>query len=191
VIATASVQLWFADDDPALLERTRDALADQGVTLADTTTLAETRRGYDESTAAWSLQLAVVVGVAALLIALLVLVVTAVSGWRFRTRDLAALRMGGIPGRSIDAMAVAAQLPAVVLGVAAGTACGLYGAFLALPIVPLFASAPEVSTLDLGTAWAGVAAAAAAAAVLLGLGAALIGRALARRSDVRRLRETL
>jgi hypothetical protein len=185
------VQLWFADDDPALLERTRAALSDHGVTLGDTTTLAETRRGYDESTAAWSLQLAVVVGIAALLIALLVLVVTAVSGWRFRTRDLAALRMGGIPGRSIGTMAVAAQLPAVVLGVVAGTACGLYGAFLALPIVPLFASAPEVSTLDLGTAWGGVAAAAAAAAVVLGLGAALIGRALARRSDARRLRETL
>ena len=47
-------------------------------------------------------------------------------------------------------MAVAAQLPAVLLGVLAGTGCGLVGAHLALPIVPLFASAPEVSTLDLG-----------------------------------------
>ncbi|MFC4784805.1 FtsX-like permease family protein [Nocardioides sp. MAHUQ-72] len=191
VAATAVLQVWFADDDPALLARVKDALAEHGVAVAETSTLAGTRRTYDESTAAWSLQLAVVIGLAALLIALLVLVVSAVSSWRFRARDLAALRMSGIPGGSIGAMAVAAQLPAVVLGVVAGTVSGLYGAHLALPIVPLFASAPEVSTLDLATAWGVVAAAALGALVVLGLGAVLIGRALARRSDVRRLRETV
>ena len=53
-------------------------------------------------------------------------------------------------------MAVAAQLPAVLVGVVAGALAGLVGAQLAMPIVPLFATAPEVSTLDLGTAWGGV-----------------------------------
>jgi hypothetical protein len=99
--------------------------------------------------------------------------------------------MSGIPGGSLRTMAIAAQLPAVLLGVLAGTACGLVGAHLALPIVPLFASAPEVSTLDLGTAWDVVAVAAVGAAAVLGAGAVLVGVALARRSDVRRLRETL
>ena len=187
----ASIQLWFADDDPAFLGRVRAALAERDVTLEGTTTLADTRHRYDDSTAAWSLQLAVLVGLAALLIALLVLVVSAVSSWRHRARDLAALRMSGIPRSSIGAVAVAAQLPAVLLGVLAGTVSGLYGAHLALPIVPLFASAPEVSTLDLSTAWGGVATAAAGSVVVLGTGAFLIGRALARRSDVRRLRETV
>jgi hypothetical protein len=187
----STTQLWFADGDPGLLARTTTALARHGVVLAGSTTLADTRRTYDESTAAWSLGLAVVVGIAALLIALLVLVVSAVSTWRFRVRDLAALRMSGIPGGSLRTMAIAAQLPAVLLGVLAGTACGLVGAHLALPIVPLFASAPEVSTLDLGTAWDVVAVAAVGAAAVLGAGAVLVGVALARRSDVRRLRETL
>ncbi|GAB3787938.1 FtsX-like permease family protein [Nocardioides ungokensis] len=191
VSAGARMQLWFAHDDPAFLARTTKALADHDVFVASTSTLAGTRRTYDESTAAWSLGLAVVIGIAALLIALLVLVVSAVSTWRFRVRDLAALRMSGIPGGAIGTMAVAAQLPAVLLGVVAGTAAGLVGAQLALPIVPLFATAPEVSTLDLATAWGGVAGAAVGAAVVLGLGAVLIGRALARRSDVRRLRETV
>ena len=149
------------------------------------------RSSYDESAAAWSLQLAALIGAAALLIALLVLVVSAVSSWRFRTRDLAALRMAGVPSRSIGTMSVAAQLPAVLVGVAAGTAAGLYGAQLALPIVPLFAEAPLVSTLDLGVAWGAVLAAALASLVVLGLGGVLIGRAMARRSELRRLRETI
>ena len=166
----ATTQLWFADDDPRFLARTTAALADHGVVVSAVSTLTDTRRGYDESTPAWSLGLAVVVGVAALLIALLVLVVSAVSTWRFRVRDLAALRMSGIPGSAIRTMAVAGQLPGVLLGVVAGTLSGLAGAHLALPIVPLFASAPEVSTLDLGTAWGVVAGAALGVAAVLGLG---------------------
>jgi ABC-type antimicrobial peptide transport system permease subunit len=161
------------------------------VRITDVRKLSDVRRSYDESTAAWSLQLAALIGAAALLIALLVLLVSAVSSWRFRTRDLAALRMAGVPRRSIDRMSVAAQLPAVVIGVVAGTAAGLYGAQLALPIVPLFAEAPLVSTLDLGIAWGAVLLAALAALVVLGIGGVLIGRTMARRSELRQLRETL
>jgi putative ABC transport system permease protein len=191
IAPNADIELWFAEDDPAALTDVTDALTQHGVAITSTTTLAEVRRGYDESAAAWSLQLAALVGAAALLIALLVLVVSAASSWRFRTRDLAALRMSGIPRRSITVMAVAAQLPAVLIGIVAGAAAGLVGAHLAVPIVPLFASAPEVSTLDLDTAWGGVVAAVLGALVILGLGSVLIGRAMAERSDVRRLRETL
>jgi hypothetical protein len=187
----ATTQLWFADDDPRFLARTTAALADHGVVVSAVSRLTDTRRGYDESTPAWSLGLAVVVGIAALLIALLVLVVSAVSTWRFRVRDLAALRMSGIPGSAIRTMAVAGQLPGVLLGVVAGTLSGLAGAHLALPIVPLFASAPQVSTLDLGTAWGVAAGAALGVAAVLGLGAVLVGATLARRSGVDRLRETL
>ncbi len=191
IAPTAQIELWFADDDPEVLADVTDALADHGVAVTSTTTLADVRLRYDESAAAWSLQLAALIGAAALLIALLVLVVSAVSSWRFRTRDLAALRMSGVPGRSITRIAVAAQLPAVLIGIVAGAAAGLAGAQLALPIVPLFASAPAVSTLDLDTAWGGVVAATLGALVILGLGSVLIGRMMARRSDVRRLRETL
>lgn len=191
ITSSAVVELWFAEADDELLADVTDALDAQGVDISSTTSLADVRQVYDESTAAWSLQLAALIGAAALVIALLVLVVSAASSWRFRTRDLAALRMSGVPSRSIGAMAVAAQLPAVVVGVAAGALAGLVGAQLALPIVPLFAEAPEVSTLDLGVAWGGVVLATLGALVVLGLGSVLIGRALARRSDIRRLRETL
>jgi hypothetical protein len=188
---TDRVSVWLADDDAALLARVRAALADHQVEISDIRTLADVRRSYDESAAAWSLQLAALVGATTLLIALLVLVVGAVSTWRFRTRDLAALSMAGVPRRLLGRMAVASQLPPIVVGVVAGTAAGLYGAQLALPIVPLFAEAPEVSTVDLGVAWGAVVVAGLAALVVLGLGGVLIGRALARRSELRRLRETV
>jgi putative ABC transport system permease protein len=191
VLGTDQLQVWFAHDDPELLDRLTDALGKVGITVAGTTTLSSVRQSYDASVAAWSLQLAALVGLAALLIALLVLVVSAVSGWRFRTRDFAALRMSGVPHRSIRSVAVAAQFPAVLVGIVAGGLSGLLGAHLAMPIVPLFATAPEVSTLDLGTAWWAVGLAVLLALVVLGAGSVLIGRALASRAELQRLRETL
>lgn len=191
VSSLAHVEIWFAHDDPALLDQVTQALDARGIVVSDVSTLADVRATYDDTVAAWSLQLSGLVGAVSLLIALLVLLVSALSGWRVRTRDLAALRMSGVPLRSIRAMAVAGQLPAVLVGVVVGAVCGVYGAQLALPIVPLFATAPEVSTLDLDTAWAAVIVAGVLALVVLGVGASLIGRALARRSEVRRLRETL
>ena len=185
------LEVWFGDDDQQLYERVSKALAEQGVEIASTRKLSEVRLTYDASAAAWSLQLAVLVGAVALLIALLVLVVSAVSGWRFRTRDFAALRMSGVPRRSIRSIAVAAQFPAVLVGVAAGALSGLFGAQLAMPIVPLFATAPEVSTLDLSTAWLAVLAAALLSLAVLGAGSVVIGRALAASAELRRLRETM
>jgi hypothetical protein len=185
------IEVWFADDDQQLYESVSAALAEQGVEIASTRTLSEVRLTFDASAAAWSLQLAVLVGAVALLIALLVLVVSAVSGWRFRTRDFAALRMSGVPVRSIRSMAVAAQFPAVLVGVAAGGLSGLFGAQLAMSIVPLFATAPEVSTLDLSTAWGAVLVAVVLSLAVLGAGSVVIGRALAARAELRRLRETM
>ncbi|WP_395695338.1 FtsX-like permease family protein [Nocardioides sp.] len=189
VAANDQLEIWFAADDDALLDRVTAALRDRGVELGDVTRLTDVRRSYDESTAAWSLQLAALVGGAAVLIALLVLVVSAASSWAVRTRDLAALRMAGVGRGPVTTMSVAAQLPPVVVGVVAGTVAGVYGAYLALPIVPLFADAPLVSTLDLDIAWGPVLGAAAAALVVLGAGAVRVGRTMARRAGLRRLRE--
>jgi hypothetical protein len=189
--STAQTELWFADDEAGLREKVTAALADRGIAVVSTRRLDDIRRSYDESVAAWSLQLAALVGASALLIALLVMVVSAVTGWRRRARDLAALRMSGVPTATTRAVAVAAQLPAVAVGIVAGAASGLVGARLAMSIVPLFARDPEVSTLDLGTAWVAVVVAGAAAIVVLVGGSVLVGRLLASRATLARLRETL
>ncbi|MGI9156077.1 MAG: hypothetical protein ACR2FG_05500, partial [Marmoricola sp.] len=185
------ITLWFAHDDPAALSRVSNALRATGVAVVDPTSLADQRRVYDQSTAAWSLQLAAVVGMTGLLTAILALLVIAVTTWRLRSRDLAALRMSGLGRRSIGWIAVAEHLIAVGLAVVAGAVCGLVGAHFALPTVPLFATAPEVSTLDLSTAWAAVGIASAIAAVVLAAVAWLTGQAIARRSVLQRVRESL
>ena len=70
-----------------------------------------------------------------ILIALLVLLVLAATGWRDRARDLAILRLNGAGRRTTRRLAVWAQLPAILLAVAAGVAAGLVGAALAMPDV--------------------------------------------------------
>ena len=187
----AQILLWFAQEDPAALSQVTRALAAKGIRVGDTHTLSDVRRTYDESTAAWSLQLAVLVGVAGLLTGILVLLVIAVTTWRLRSRDFAALRMSGVGLRSIRRIAVAEQLIAIGLAVVAGVVCGTVGAHFALPTVPLFATAPAVSTLDLSTAWPAVGVGFAGATVVLALAGWLIGSAIAHRAALERVREAL
>ena len=187
----AQILLWFAHEDPAALSQVTRALAAKGIRVGDTHTLSDVRRTYDESTAAWSLQLAVLVGVAGLLTGILVLLVIAVTTWRLRSRDFAALRMSGVGLRSIRRIAVAEQLIAIGLAVVAGVVCGTVGAHFALPTVPLFATAPAVSTLDLSTAWPAVGVGFAGATVVLALAGWLIGSAIAHRAALERVREAL
>ncbi|MEP6762236.1 MAG: ABC transporter permease, partial [Sporichthyaceae bacterium] len=187
----AQLMLWFAHEDPALLARVTTAMTAKNIRLGDTHTLTDVRRTYDESTAAWSLQLAVVVGIAGLLTGILVLLVIAVTTWRLRSRDFAALRMSGVGRRSVRRIAVAEQLIAIGLALAAGVVCGVIGAHFALPTIPLFATAPQVSTLDLSAAWGAVAVALLGAVLVLMVTGVLIGRAIAGRSTLERVRETL
>ena len=126
-----------------------------------------------------------------ILIALLILLVLAVTGWRDRARDLAILRLNGAGRRTTRRLAVWAQLPAILLAVAAGVAAGLVGAALAMPDVSFFPARPEVPVVDPATSWPAVLCVAAACLVLLPAAAALAGRAVARRAHLERVRETV
>lgn len=184
----ARIELWASD--AAALHRATRALDAKGVGVTDTRSIADVRRAYDESTAAWSVGLGLVVGLAAIIVSLILLAVLAVSGWRVRARDLAALWLSGVPRRAVRRLAWTAQLPAVVLGALAGAACGLVGAAVSMPIVPLFAEAPGVSTLDLATPWLPVVAVAGAALVVLAGWSTALGWSVFRRAALERLRET-
>ena len=184
-----TLQVWFAHDDPALLARLTTDLSEHGIAVTGSTTPGDQLRLYDESASAIGLGLALVVGIGSLLIAALVLLVLVATSWRLRTRDYAALRLAGVPRRGITSLALGEQLPVVALAVAVGTVCGVYGAHLAMPSVPLFSTPPAVSVLDLATDWPAVLAAAAGAFVLLvGVGA-LCARLLSARSHLLRVRE--
>lgn len=186
---TVNLQVWFVRDDPALRARVTRALHAHGLSVTTTSSVAAARHTLDRSAAAWSLQLALLVGLAGLLVAALVLVVVAATTWRLRSRDFAALRMSGLSRAQISLVAAGEQVPVVALAVLVGAVCGLLGAHFAMPTVPLFASAPAVSTLDLGTAWTATLAAAALALLVLSAVGWAAAWSLAGRADLARVRE--
>lgn len=186
----SSISLWFAEADPAFLGEVTDALAEQGVVVADTRTLSDARRGLDESVATWSLWLGVVVGLVAVTIALLGLIVLTITGWRTGARDLASLTMAGVDRRTARRLPGAAQLVPVVVGVLAGAGCGLLGVVLTMPDIPLFAVPPEVDSTDLSTPWDAAAATTGACLLVLGAAVLALGRAVATAARLDRLRET-
>ena len=142
VAKSARIQVWFDSENPVRLARVRAALQRSGVEISEVRRVSDVRRSYDASVPAWSLQLGVLVALAGLVIAALVLVLLLASTFRRRSRDLACLGMSGVPRRGLTRASVGEQLPIVVLAVLAGAGCGLVGAVLALPTVPLFAVPP-------------------------------------------------
>lgn len=184
------LEVWLADD-PGLVAAVRAALADRGIAVTGERRLATVRRSYDDTVAGWSLVLGAVVGAAAILVGLLVLLVLAVTGWRERSRDLAALRLNGASRRTTRRIASLAQVPAVVLAVGAGVVSGLVGGALAMPDVPFFTTPPEVPVVDLDTSWRAVLGAAVACLVALPTAAVLAGRVVARRAHLERVKETV
>ncbi|MEU6137102.1 FtsX-like permease family protein [Nocardioides sp. NPDC047086] len=188
--ADSTISLWFADDDPALLERVSADLEADGISVAQTRTLSDVRRGLDETVAAWSLRLGVVVGLAAVAIAVLALSVLTVTGWRTRARDLASLWLAGVDRHTVERLPGAAQLLPVILGVFAGAASGVLGALLTLPDIPLFAVPPAVDTIDLSVPWRAVGLTTIGCLLVLGTAAVLLGRAVAAAARLDRVRET-
>ena len=186
----AHTEVWLVDD-PELVTAVGTALRERGIPVAGVRRAATIRRAYDDTVATWSLGLGAVIGPAVVLNALLVLLVLAVTGWRDRARDLAILRLNGAGRRTTRRLATWAQLPAVLLAVAAGVVAGTVGAALAMPDVPFLPTAPEVPVLDPSTSWPAVLYVAAACLVVLPAAAALAGLAVARRAHPERVTETV
>ena len=189
--SSARMQVWFDTEDPAVLAEVRTVLQRAGIEIAGVRRVSDVRDSYDASVPAWSLQLGVLAAAAGLLLAALVLVLLVASTWRRRSRDLACLGLTGVPRRGLDRVAVGEQLPVVLLAVLVGAGCGLLGAVLALPTVPLFAQPRDASTLELSAPWGSVLAVLVVALLVLGLVAWLCGRTVAARARLSRVREVL
>lgn len=183
------VQVWLASTGQGVLPRVRAALRARHLSVVSTATVTSQRTVYDRSASAWGLALGRVVGVLALLLAVLALLVVAATTWRPRSRDLAALAMAGVPRPVLRGVVTGGQLLVVVPAVAVGTATGIVGASVALDSMPLFTAPPAVPVLDLSTAWPSALAAGLVASAVLGCVGLLTGRAVARRGDLDRLRE--
>lgn len=181
----------FGSSSSRLEKEVRTALRAEGLTLTDVQRTDDVRDQLAASVPAWSLLLGVLIGVVGLLMCSVALVVVATTTSRSRSRDLAALSLAGAPRPAVARVALIEQLPALALAVPLGCACGVLGAAISLGRVPLFAETPEVSTIDLSTAWGWVLGATAVAAVVLVLVAAWCGHRVARGADLERVREAL
>jgi ABC-type antimicrobial peptide transport system permease subunit len=135
--------------------------------------------------------LALVVGVLALLIAAIVLVLVAVTTWRGRARDFAALRMAGVTAPALRRVALGEQWTVVAASVVVGAAAGVLGAQLAMPIIPFFTAPSPSLPVDIAPAVPQTAAAAAAALAALLLVGWLVGVRLVARASLSRVREPL
>ncbi len=184
-----AAEVWA--DDAAALDRAETELRKRGATVGDVTTVDDVRAELDASPAAWSLALSVLVGLAAVLVAMLVMLVSTATTWRARATDLAALRMAGLPDRSLRRLEQLGQLPVVLVGGLAGTICGVVAAVVALPGVRQFTDPPAVDTTDFSTRWVVVVVGALVGVLLLTALAVATARWTARRASLARIREVV
>ncbi|MEW1954040.1 FtsX-like permease family protein [Terrabacter sp. NPDC080008] len=185
--ASGSIEVWVGDATRAA--SVQRALEGAGVTVLSRSDLADLRRSYDRSASAWSLQLAIVIGIVALVLGALVLLLVTVTSWRTRSKDLAALRLAGVPPRRLRQVAVAEQVVVITIAALVGAVCGAVGGRLSLGLVPFFTTPSATFVRDLDPAPAAMVTAAALTLLWLALVAAGLGVWLARRATVTRVRE--
>ena len=187
----SSLTVWLGSADPDLVAEVSHALTAQGIPVTTAATIEEARGRYERSATGWGLLLGVFTGLVALLVSGLVVAVVAVTSWRGVARDLAGLLVSGVPRRVIARAVRGEQLTTALAGVLLGTACGVAGAVLAMPLVPIFDRPAVVPVPDLTPAWSAIALTALTALLVLGLVAVLAARAVVSRAVPERLRESL
>jgi hypothetical protein len=187
----SSLQVWLGTEDPEVVDAVSAALAGRGLPVRSATTVSEATAQYDRSATGWGLLLGVFTGIAALLVSGLVVGLVAMTSWRGVARDLAGLLVAGIPRAVLRSALRREQLVMVGTGVVLGTACGVAGVVIAMPLLPLFDSPAAVPVPDLTPAWAVLAATALGALVVVGGVALLSARTVAERAVPERLRESL
>ncbi|GAA4400461.1 hypothetical protein GCM10023168_09210 [Fodinibacter luteus] len=187
----SSAQVWLGTADPDVVAAVHRELAARGIPVTSTTTATRAQEAYDRSATGWGLLLGVFTGVLALVVAGLVVGLVAVTSWRGVARDLAGLLVAGTPVEVLRASVRREQLLTVLAGVVLGTACGVAGAVLAMPLVPLFDRPAAVPVPDLAPAWPAIAATALGALVVVGGAALFAARGVVARAVPERLRESL
>jgi hypothetical protein len=187
---SAVVTAYVDTRDPAYLSHVTSALADRGIKVVATTHPEAVATAYRRTAAAWSLQLALAVGVLSLLVAAVGIVVLASTSWRVRSRDYAALRMAGQGQRGLGLLAQLETAPVILTSAVLGVAVGLWAAPPALAMVPIFTSRPPTFPVDLHTAWGPALLAGSVGLVAVAVVGVVTSRRTVHRADLQRLRET-
>ena len=183
-------QAYLDSADPATVARVQQDLAAHGIAVLGVRHPEQLAQTYARSAAAWSLQLALAVGVLSLLVAGVGIIVLASTSWRARSRDYAGLRMAGATARGVGLVAHLETAPVVVASAVLGAVIGLWAAPPAIGMVPLFTTPPPTFPIDLTTAWGLCLLSGLAGLVVLTVVGAVMSRRVAARSELARLRET-
>ena len=181
--------IWLAEDDPEREADLRRELADRGLHVIGRDTTGAHIDAFEAEGPVLALRLALLAGLAALVLAALVLVVGVATSGSGRARDLAGLRLVGVPADIVRRASVREHLVVAVLGVAAGGVLGVVAAHAALPDIPLSATPADRMPLVLGPAWPAVLVTVLACLALLSLVSVAVGRRLAAAATPERLRE--
>jgi len=132
----------------------------------------------------------VVTSVAAVLVAAVVLLVVAATSWRMVARDLASLQAVGLSRRQAYAAVSLEQTGISAVAVLLGLGCGLVGAWLAMPLIPLFDTPVSVPTADLTPSLLGMAGAAGGCFLVVGAMGLAVAASMVSRATPDRLRES-
>lgn len=186
---SATLSAYVDSSDAAYLAQVTDGLAQHGVPVTATTRAADVAGGYARTAAAWSLELALAVGILSLLVAAVGIIVLASTSSRARSRDYAAMRLAGLPPRRLGVVSLLETVPVILVSAVLGALVGLWVAPAALGLVPLFTAPPPTFPVDVRTAWGPALLAAVAGFVVVLVVGALAARRVARQADLQRLRE--
>jgi hypothetical protein len=186
---SAELAAYLDSADPDVIATVTTALQANGIDVVATRHAAVLATAYGETAAAWSLKLALAVGILAVLVAGVGIVVLASTARRARSRDYAALRLVGQGSRGLALLAQLETAPVVVISALLGAAVGWWAAPSAVSMMPLFPTPSATFPLDVHPA--------SAAALVAGLGGllalTLVGvatsHAVARHADLQQLRE--
>ena len=137
--------MWLASDDAGREKALRRSLAEHGLQVISRDSTADHAAAFAREGPTLALRLALLAGLAALVLGAAVLVVGSATSGGSRARDLAGLRIVGVPAATVRRAAVREHLVVTVLGVLAGAVLGLIAAQVALPEIPLFADAPAAA----------------------------------------------
>ncbi|TDD58149.1 ABC transporter permease [Kribbella antibiotica] len=184
-------ELWLNDAGLARVDQLTAAFSKAGYSVELSDVRSERIASYGRSASALTLQLTPVVGIAAWALAIVVLLLTVVTSWRSRAQDYASLRITGVPAPLTGRAARWEQTGPVALAVLLGSACGVIGAQIALPLIPLFADTGGPYPLELSTNWPVAIGLWAGGTIVLAVVTLLLGTGVNRRASYSRIREEL
>ncbi len=188
-LGDSTAAVWLHADDPERERALVATLGQHGIGVLSRDTAAKHRAVLAATAPAWAMQLALVTALLAVLIAGLVILISAMMSRRARAGDTSALALIGVDRSRLRRATVLEHTVAVVTGVLVGSAVGVLGAHLALPAIPMFLDDVATPAILRTTAWGSAVLAAALTLAVLLLASLATGLALARRVATNKLGE--